>query len=250
MSTRSADTATLWYDWAEMYWLAGESDLALGVVMRSAGVEGTGSGINILRARRSLDERCSVTGVGYVSWVKLRALLELLAAGDVEGMLSVFDAHTEKVKGEHEVLVVACLLMLFRHAHTLRAPTPQAILRERVQRALEKYPDNTAVLGLFLEAERGQGVWGRVRAALGDGSSIEKSVYRRIFEVWVGRWEKGRWEAEKERIRNGLAFAVSEDRYVVPSLDMIFILIPIVQTERKSSALENLYRGGNTSQCS
>ena len=57
---------------------------------------------------------------------------------------------------------------------------------------------------MFLEAEKGQAIWGRVRAMLGetaaDGSGKEKGVARRVAEVWVAGWEKGRWEAEAERM--------------------------------------------------
>jgi hypothetical protein len=45
-----------------------------------------------------------------------------------------------------------------------------------------------------------------------DGSAKEKGVVRRVAEVWVAGWEKGRWEVEVERTRSGLWAAVESDR--------------------------------------
>lgn len=91
------------------------------------------------------------------------------------------------------------------------------MLRGRAERAIEAYPNNTFVLGMFLEGEKGQGVFGRVRAMLGgDGAGCGgKSVPRRVCEVWVASWDKGRWEAEVERTRNGLSAGVEDERCVV-----------------------------------
>ncbi|KAJ2971881.1 hypothetical protein NUW54_g12394 [Trametes sanguinea] len=45
-----------------------------------------------------------------------------------------------------------------------------------------------------------------------DGTGKEKGVARRVAEVWVAGWEKGRWEAEIERTRSGLAAAAEDER--------------------------------------
>ncbi|KAF9015505.1 NRDE-2, necessary for RNA interference-domain-containing protein [Cyathus striatus] len=84
------------------------------------------------------------------------------------------------------------------------------ILRERVERGLEEYPSNSVILGIFLEGEKGEGVWGRVRGILGGGEM--KDVARRVEEVWIAGWEKGRWMGEVERTRSGLAAAVETER--------------------------------------
>jgi len=100
---------------------------------------------------------------------------------------------------------------------TLRNPTPPSLLRDRLEKSIDVYPSNTVILGMFLEAEKGQAVWGRVRGLLGetttDGLRKDKDVLRRAAEVWMASWEKGRWEAEKERTRSGLAAAVENERY-------------------------------------
>ena len=44
------------------------------------------------------------------------------------------------------------------------------------------------------------------------GTVREKSVVRRIFDVWIGNWEEGRWLGEVERIRAGLEAAINSDR--------------------------------------
>lgn len=145
-------------------------------------------------------------------WVKLRALMELLTGNEVEQALRVFDEHGAQ---SQERLLVSELLMLYRHGTILRNPTPPAVLRERVEKAITLYPSNSVVLGLFLEAEKGQGVWGKVRALLGEGASVEKDILRRVEEVWVAGWDKSRWEAEVERTRSGLAAAVDSERCVL-----------------------------------
>ncbi|KAJ7169756.1 NRDE-2, necessary for RNA interference-domain-containing protein [Mycena filopes] len=208
----------LWWDWAEMEWLEGKADAALKVILGSAGVEGSG-GIVLLRAKRNLDDNADAAEEGQERepWVRLRALMELLSANEPEQALQVFDSRltTEKVgTAPHESLVLSELLMLYRHGTVLRNPTPPALLRERVEKALGVYPSNSVLLGLFLEGEKGQGVWGKVRAMLGEGGATEKGILRRAAEVWVAGWDRSRWEAEVERTRNGLAAAVDSERWV------------------------------------
>ncbi|KAF7339574.1 Protein NRDE2 [Mycena sanguinolenta] len=206
----------LWWDWAELEWLAGGADAALKVILRSAGVGGSG-GVVLLRAKRNLDDNVSTAEDAQAreGWVKLRALMELLTGNEPKQALRVFDDHlaTQKVGSpHHERLLVCKLLMLYRHGTILRNPTPPALLREMVEKAITLYPSNSVVLGLFMEAEKGQGVWGKVRALLGEGASVEKDILRRIEEVWVAGWDKSRWEGEAERTRSGLAAAVDSER--------------------------------------
>ncbi|KAJ6604525.1 NRDE-2, necessary for RNA interference-domain-containing protein [Mycena vulgaris] len=208
-------TGQLWWDWAEMEWLAGETDAALKVVLRCAGVEGSG-GVVLLRAKRNLDDNVSsAEGKAREPWVKLRALMELLTSNGPDRALQIFDTHLSAQKvgsAQHERLLVAELLMLYRHGAVLKNPTPPALLRERVETGVQLYPSNSVLLGLFLEGEKGQGVWGKVRAILGESGGTEKGVLRRVEEVWIAGWDKGRWEAEVERTRSGLAAAMESER--------------------------------------
>jgi hypothetical protein len=204
----------LWWDWAELEWLAGKADVALKVILRSAGVEGSG-GVVLLRAKRNLDDNMATVEDGQARepWVKIRSLMELLTSNP-EQALRIFDSQLlmQKVGStQHERLSVGQLLMLYRHGAVLRNPTPPALLRERVEKALTLYPSNSVLLGLFLEGEKGQGVWGKVRTMLGEGV-VEKGVLRRIEEVWIAGWDKSRWDAEVERTRSGLAAAVDSER--------------------------------------
>ncbi|KAF8898878.1 NRDE-2, necessary for RNA interference-domain-containing protein [Infundibulicybe gibba] len=210
----------IWWEWAQLEWLCGRPDEALDVILRSAGVAGH-TGIVILRGKRQLEDAIKSAEGGEKwkereAWVKLRALLELLTTGDIAAALSVFDDHLqgEVQTLEHESMIVACLLMIQHHSIELRNPTPPDILRARVERALEQYPSHSLILGLFLEGEKGQGVWGRVRGMLGESGGKTKDVARRAEEVWIARWETGRWESEIERTRGGLIAAVEHERQV------------------------------------
>ncbi|KAI0756690.1 NRDE-2, necessary for RNA interference-domain-containing protein [Daedaleopsis nitida] len=214
--------AALWWDWAHMEWLARNNDAATQVILHSSGVEGSGR-VRILRAKRYFEtlltqQLLQASSREREPWIKISGLLELLTSS-LQSSLALFDSYIDCLGDgtpAQESLTVASLAMLYNHATVLRNPTPPAILRERVERAVEMYPNNTAILGMFLEAEKGQGIWGRVRAMLGetavDGTGKEKTVAKRVAEVWVAGWEKGRWEAEIERVRSGLSTAVENDR--------------------------------------
>ncbi|KAG9222676.1 hypothetical protein CCMSSC00406_0004590 [Pleurotus cornucopiae] len=227
-SSPSADThfarGKLWWEWAEMEWLAGKDAEALHVVMKAAGVEGEG-GLGTLRAKRSLEDAINALRQNEAwkdreAWIQIQALLVLLVGGGLPAALQVFDRY----KDHHEIddvaresLTVAGILMTYRYGVVLRNPMPPVLLRDRAAAALESYGSNSLVLAMFLEAEKGQGVWGRVRSMLGDeaagnGHWKEKDVARRVEEVWIAGWEKGRWLGEVERTRKGLAGATESER--------------------------------------
>ena len=210
----SGETSSMWWNWAEMEWMAGHSDQALNVILRSVGVDGR-SGILLLRGIRNLEAAIEDEAVWKKreGWIKLRALLELLTANGPTAALNVFDKHLRDTKKNgHESLTVACLLMLYQYSVKLRNSMPPSVLRERVKEALEEYPSNSVILGLFLEGEKGRGVWGGVRGILGESGGKTKDVARRIQEVWIIGWERGRWTSEIERTRSGLAAAVESER--------------------------------------
>ncbi|KAJ7596925.1 NRDE-2, necessary for RNA interference-domain-containing protein [Mycena floridula] len=211
-------TARLWWDWAEMDWLEG-SEEAISVILRSSGVVGE-EGVAILRAKRNLDDLAQAPDQStkdQESWIKLRALLNLLTSKDPESIFMSLDQISEQL-GElwrpgrlpHESLTVACLLMAHRYGTILKGPNKPAIFRARVKTALDLYPSNSVILGLFLEGEKGQAVWGRVRSILQEDQ--ESDICKRVQEVWMANWEQGRWQAEVERTRSSLSAAIDSER--------------------------------------
>lgn len=202
-----------------MEWLVGKPNEALQVVFRAAGVHGQG-GVVALCAKRNLEDalRAAEGWTLREPWIKLRALLDLLLGSSPADALEVFDKHISETSSgtvAHESLTVASLLTIFRHTVVLRNPSPPALLRDRAQKAVETYPSNSVLVGLFLESEKGHGVWGRVRGTLGESGGKDKDVARRVEEVWIAGWEKGRWEAEIERTRSGLTGAIESERFVL-----------------------------------
>jgi hypothetical protein len=207
-----------------MEWLAGDSDAATRVVLKSAGVEGLG--LAILRGKRALEattqEIPETLWKVREAWTRLGVLLELLTSNTLPSFMT---APLEAGTVAQESVAVASLGMLYHHISTLKSPTRPVVLRERLENAVELFPDNTILLGMFLEMQKGQGLWGRVRK-LGDihisGDMVyEKSVSRYAAEVWLGGWEKGRWFWEIERIRGGLTAAIESERCVFPDMTRI-----------------------------
>jgi hypothetical protein len=219
-------TGPLWWDWAEMEWLAGDSDAATKVVLRAAGVEGLG--LAVLRGKRALEataqEIPETLWKAREAWTRLGVLLELLTS---DSLPSFTTAPLEVGTVAQESVAVASLGMLYHHISTLKSPTRPVVLRERLENAVELFPNNTILLGMFLEMERGQGLWGRVRK-LGDihisgDTAYEKGVSRCGAEIWLGGWEKGRWFWEVERIRGSLTVAIESERCVFPNMMRIAV---------------------------
>ncbi|PPQ62959.1 hypothetical protein CVT24_006065 [Panaeolus cyanescens] len=207
----------LWWNWAEMEWLAGGDEQALKIILKSAGIEQSPSPMAILRGDRALQDliqRANDDWKAQEPWLNLRALLKLITTSNAEGAIEIFnDASVHQHSDpKQEALMTSSLLMLYHYSVTLKNPMPPSILRERARTSLERYPDNTIILAVFLEGEKGQGVWGRMRAMLGDNERKGKSVSRRITEVWIAGWDKTRWMSEIERTRAGLSVAVDHER--------------------------------------
>ncbi|KAG2369454.1 NRDE-2, necessary for RNA interference-domain-containing protein [Suillus spraguei] len=243
----------LWWDWAEMEWLSGDKNAALRVIQRSVNIEGVG-GMMILRVKRSLDDTISCAHEQWKDqegWIKLRALIELLTSSSQDGALAIFDSQpsVNQSSGPRESMMVASLILLYNHSVMLRSPTPPAVLRDRLQVAVDTYPDDSLVLGMLLEAEKGHGIWGRVRAQLGqsmaDGGPREKSISRRITEVWVAGWEKGRWQNEIERTRSGLTGAAESERTTGSAILWRVILEFEIRVGELRRAKKLLYRAVN-----
>jgi len=203
-----------------MEWLTDDSDAATRVVLRAADVEGLG--MAILRGRRALEstvqEIPETLWKVREAWIRLGVLLELLMGHSLPSFLT---APLEAGSAVQESMAVASLGMLYHHISTLKSPTRPAVLRERLEKAVELFPNNTILLGMFLDMQKGQGLWGRVRE-LGDVSSCdtvyEKGISRRVVEIWLGGWEKGRWLWEVERIRGSLTAAIASERCVFPGV--------------------------------
>lgn len=209
--------SALWWNWAEMEWLSGKDEQALNVILRSAGVE-SATGIGTLRAKRALDDAISsaTRWSDCHQWVKSRALLELLSGEEIRDVMALFDAQISRLRcGEvdHESLTMASVLFVFNYRVVLKGKMQPALLRDRAEAALQQYPSNSVLLGVFLEGEKGQGVWGKVRGMIGASDGKVKDVARRMEEVWIAGWDKGRWLGEVERTRSGLAAAVEHERY-------------------------------------
>lgn len=199
-----------------MEWLAGGEQQSLNIILKSVGMEGSG-GVTLLRAKRALEDLAETVLTLNLkereAWINLRALLELLTA-QPEAALAIFDKYlsSDDRSLSSESLTTSSLLMIYHYGVILKNPMPPSILRERAHTAFEEYSSNSIILGMLLEAEKGQGVWGRVRAILGSNDGKVKDVARRIEEIWIARWEKGRWLSEIERTRSGLAAAVEHER--------------------------------------
>lgn len=215
----TSNRGALLYDVAEFVWLRGNNTSAVQLIAHVLGVEGSVEGVGLLRVKRAVHSQLDRQQVGsseWGAWVKTRCLLELLTTSvdPVEHCLALFDALVSDVpppSRPHETMTVASCVMLFHHSVILKATMQPSILRNRVQKSLELYPENTILLALFLESEKGQGVWGRVRSLL-DEDSQGKGISQIAWEVWAEGWEVGRWEPE--RVRTKLEKAVASERYV------------------------------------
>lgn len=237
------DAGGMWWSWAEMEWLAGQHEASQAVILKSVGVEGP-LGVNILRAKRQLEDNIQRSSANpslgkdvldlwesrsnRMAWTKSRALLELLTSS-LSAALVVLDNHMERIDSssaigarELESLVMVSLALIYHYGVTLRNPYPPEVLRKRAGKALLLFPSNSFILGMFLEGERGQSVWGKVREQLGEvmvgGEVRDKDLMRRVVDLWIeSGWEHGRWQLEKERARSGLNNAVKHERYELGS---------------------------------
>ena len=228
-----------------MEWLAGDSDAATRVILRAAEVEGLG-GLATLRGKRALEatvyEIPNTLWKVREAWTCLGVLLELLTGNSLPSFLS---APLEAGTVVQESMAVASLGMLYHHISTLRSPTRPVVLRERLEKAVELFPDNTILLGMFLEMQKGQGLWGRVRklgdnVITSDDMAKERGVVRRAAEVWLGGWEKGQWLWEVERIRGGLTAAIQNERCVCLSAKRIADSKTLLSSTRGSPVLWRL----------
>lgn len=233
-SQPAAGEAQMWWDWAQMEWLDGNGDASLKAIYTACVVE-TSGGVGILKVKRALDDRITQLPQGSQdpfdlrAWICLRALFELLTTGSVTAALSAFSQQGEHGRSDagREALEIASLLLVYHHAHTLRVPCPPAVLRETAEAALQLYPENSVVLGVFLEAERGQSIWGRVRKLYGESTAAagrQKRLIRRLWDIWAAGRERGHYDGE--RVRQVLTAAAVQYR-ASPLLWKIFAELEI-----------------------
>ncbi|KAG8888528.1 hypothetical protein FRB98_007493 [Tulasnella sp. 332] len=234
----------MFWDWAEMEWLAGgEKRKVLDVILKSVGVTNVGAGAGgasmILRGRKVLEERIrsamnGLTSSGphregastfgtIVALINTAALLELVSGGDGEAdviaALQKHDIHaTTNLGGApfdrsqyclREALAFASSRLLYHHTRTLRTPIPPITLRRHVESAVREFPDNTVLLGIWLESEKGEMIWGRVRQVVGEIVNPKGEGVIPTRALW------GTWQGIEEisRVRNMLNRVIEGERH-------------------------------------
>ncbi|KAG8908209.1 hypothetical protein FRC01_007478, partial [Tulasnella sp. 417] len=229
---RRQGATKMWWDWAEMEWLSGDPAAAQRVVLRAVGmqVEGSVSGAAVLKAKRALEGMVlGNSGKGeegmddLVALVNIQALLDLLAGANPEVALGRYKLElpeSSTISNRHrrqylsESLALASTLLVYHHTHTLRAAVPPSIFRQHCTSCIHSYPNNTILLGMWLESERGELVWGRVRGTIREVVVPEKSegvdVSRAMWAVW--KEKVGEAGSEVERARGVLARGAAGER--------------------------------------
>ena len=216
---KNDDSTRCWWDFAEMLWLNGDSDDARRLVLRYSG-QAAGGTIAVLRAKRHTEElvkRTTSSPLVAVRLIKMRLLLELLS-GTLQSTIDLGKRYLDNVgrgTNMHEGVTMALLVMIYHHTITLRNHAPPGALRVLASEAIGIYPGNTVIMGVFLESEKGESIWGRVRDVFSaTEGSVEQSLTRRLCEIWVAGWDVARWHGELEKTRNRLESAVSNERCV------------------------------------
>jgi hypothetical protein len=221
---QSSELPLLVADGVEFFWLRDERVQAQSLLTNYLGIQGVLSGLNLLRARKDLDARMSDYEQADKQWeacIRLRFFVEL-ASSKMEECISLIDSllsgpHVSRQT--HERIITWLHLTIFSIARLPGSMTPPTLVRDRVSISLALYPRNTVLLGLFLECERGYGIWGRVRNLLDSGYQSDStiggdkiSLLRVSWDIWAANWGYGPWETE--RVRNKLENAVKAAGYV------------------------------------
>lgn len=207
---QSSSLPLLTADAVEYYWFSGEEPKGRQLLAQFLGVNPSLGGINLLRAKKELDSRVSMYEVFSSQWeacFRLRFFLEL-GSGTLQDALRIADLELSSVPAAssvHESLTTWLCLTLFNLAQSKGMIIPPAILAEHTSFAMKQYPNNTIILGLFLESERGQGIWGRVRGLLDETENptliLSQSISRIAWEVWAEGWSHGPWQSERVRAK-------------------------------------------------
>jgi hypothetical protein len=249
-----------------MEWLEGRSDVALEVLCSAVGVsakiKGQGSEnesrIPLLRAQKAYEaalKSIELNAQSKVELISCFALMELIHTNDVPRTLEVFEqcvtlisppaqtstpSHSYPLIVLEERLAVNSALLIHHYANTLRNSCRPVLIRQHISNLIRRFPANTILLGVWLESERGEAIWGRVRAGISDivlGGSDDGSgripVSSWSWVVWVEKWERGAWDAG--RAAAVIRRALDIPRYVYISVDSIRVFIECRDQPRANS---------------
>ena len=235
---RASERARMWLSWAEMQWIRGAHTSSARILCAAVDVtvpsDATDTRIALLRSRRAYDGALKTGDVAIgvkACLVQCLALLELIHSHDVTRALAVYADYKSIIGASasdsrefrivDERLAVASALLTYHHIHTLKNVCRPIVLRQHVGSLVPDFPGNSLLLGVWLESERGEAIWGRVRTGIAEtvlreGGSIARSTTSRIsmarwaWAVWVETWERSAWHAE--RARNVLRRALENTR--------------------------------------
>lgn len=223
-SVALAESGKLWWALAELEWLSNRQESCIAVMGRALGVSvTTSSRLELLRTKKGLDDRAAIVDAAALDWLCMRALLELLETRRIASALEVFKSFLRHLTPESQTLqeAVCCrsLIMLYNHVYVLQNPSERSFVRARILEATELFPNNTLILAFFLHMEKGEGIWGRVRDTLGNGTvfqrsehetaePVSKTIGRKLWEIWVA----GQWlNAGQSNVKNHLRKLFGED---------------------------------------
>lgn len=227
----------MWLSWAEMEWLNRDTAAAVRVLCAAVDLspsqDHSDARFTLLRARGAYNlvlRSGGLDGHTKAALLQCLALLELIHTNDIPRTLKIFSNNSTLAADINnpaefhvleERLAVGSALLIFRYTQILRNAYRPVDFRDHISHLMTKFAGNTLLLGIWLESERGEALWGRVRkgvadAVLGNGeipgsgptrSAITAvSVARWTWAVWVETWERGAWDAGRARriIRRGL----------------------------------------------
>lgn len=204
-------------DAVEYFWLQDNRIQAERILADACGIKGPFQGTNLLRARKALESSISSSLQSSYTWeasIRLRFFLDFSASTLETAISTVISslANVPTSEPAHESLTTWLCLTIFQLSQLPGIIVPQSTLANQVSAALKSHHENTILLGLFLECERGRGIWGKVRSLLDDDDSFmstvllsPKSLSRIAWEVWAEGWGYGPWEKERVRAKLGLA---------------------------------------------
>ncbi|KIM33854.1 hypothetical protein M408DRAFT_325432 [Serendipita vermifera MAFF 305830] len=212
LDPQSPDMPQLVADAVEFFWLRDDREAAQDILLRFLDIQRPFSGLNLLRARKNLNGRGIANGAYNLLWeacTRIRFFLEL-SATTIQDAMTAFETYLEELdvhSPPHESLTVWLCSTLWSISRMQGSMIPPAVASKRIDAALAEYGNNTILLGLFLECERGLGIWGRVRDLLDDSLSARsvtakpKRLKRIAWEIWAEDWGYAPWEPERVRTK-------------------------------------------------
>lgn len=243
----------LWASYARIQWLNRSPESVVDIICRACGMvkKSNYSGLDVLRAKQYLDTIYESEDVADLSifraLTRLRYLLEL-TTGNIESMFSIHESRTRMQQNfrnttfnSEEIALCEAFMLLRSRISQPGESFPRSALRKRIADAISLFPNNTHLLGNFLELERGEGIWGRVRELIGEVRPIYslkeqkyssvmtgKALGRKIWEVWVVTQWHGTHNLgdEASRLRNLFSNWAEDCRYGVSTGLPFSMLIP------------------------